>query len=428
MLHYQRTRTGGEHQVDQTITIDPFGASLRHAAFPLPLDDVQGRIVVADGCVTLDDVRARHGDAKLSFDGRIQNNGTGTNATCEVRIRGMPFSEPLRQAVPWRWRKRWNDVRPSGTFDLALTPLTYESNADAPSCWTFAGAITLQDFDAELGANLTAVNGAISGLGSVTGAHRDLGFTGELALDHVAVHDRSITDVHGTIVRSAESGSTVVDHLTGHIYGGTATGRIELRQDGSRKDYAAETTLQKVDLRGFLNAGRPKGKPPLNAAGMLRARVYLSGSAGYPNSKRGGGRVHIDRARVFQLPLMASVVDAMEVEPPPANAAQVASAEFFLQGPQIQVKDIVLRDPVLTMIGSGVIQRPENELDITMISVSPREWGRVPVLTELLEGTSRELMEIHVRGTLRAPAIQADPLRGVGNAIEILIQPQQPWP
>jgi hypothetical protein len=78
------------------------------------------------------------------------------------------------------------------------------------------------------------------------------------------------------------------------------------------------------------------------------------------------------------------------------------------------------------MMGSGTLQLPDKSLDLVLISTGPHGWDDVPVLTELLEGTSRELMEVHVRGPLNNTSIQAHPFRGVGETIKTLVQPKEP--
>lgn len=74
------------------------------------------------------------------------------------------------------------------------------------------------------------------------------------------------------------------------------------------------------------------------------------------------------------------------------------------------------------MIGAGEIAPRDGALDLTLVAVTPREWVKVPVLTEFLEGASRELVEISVRGTLAEPNIATRPLRSVEAALETLFQ------
>ncbi len=51
---------------------------------------------------------------------------------------------------------------------------------------------------------------------------------------------------------------------------------------------------------------------------------------------------------------------------------------------------------------------------------------RLAVLSELVEGVARELMEVHVGGTLQAPQFRADIVRSVRKALEAISAARQP--
>jgi hypothetical protein len=74
------------------------------------------------------------------------------------------------------------------------------------------------------------------------------------------------------------------------------------------------------------------------------------------------------------------------------------------------------------MVGGGTVDLPTQYLDVELISGGPRNWPKIPVLTELMESTSRELLEVHVTGPLEHPAVHARPLSSVGAAVEALFE------
>jgi hypothetical protein len=118
------------------------------------------------------------------------------------------------------------------------------------------------------------------------------------------------------------------------------------------------------------------------------------------------------------------MAEALKLPEMDDSAFHDLSAEFFLEGPRIRIRDLALQGPSLAMMGSGSLQLPDRSLDLILVSTGPKEWGTVPVLTELLRGASRELMELRVRGPLDAPIIEARPFRSVSEAIETLFPPQ----
>lgn len=424
---YERRGTGAGAQSTLRTDVEIDGASVRYAPFPLPFENVHGHLTVTeDGTTKLDWITAEHDDARFELDGSVVRRDEQTEARLRVRGSGLCFDEDLRQAVPWRWRRIWNNVQPDGGFDLDLTELVYSQAPDQPGRWTFSGSASFTGLALDLGVQLSGGAGHVSGRGNYTGGDEGLSFTGPIELERILVNQREITDVQGHLQRSGRSGDMELRDLRGNIYRGTATGRVEWTSDEETSRYDARATLRGIDLLEFLSAGRDATLPPLDTAGQLDARIYLSGVSDKPEAFRGGGRVDIHDAHLFHLPLFVNLLNVLTFVEPEGQRQQEASAEFFLTQGRAEIKDIVLRDPGLAMIGSGSMDLDSKSLDVTLIAGNPQRSTTIPVLTELLEGTGREIVEVQVKGPPGDAVIQARPLRGVSDAIETLIQPKKP--
>ncbi len=59
------------------------------------------------------------------------------------------------------------------------------------------------------------------------------------------------------------------------------------------------------------------------------------------------------------------------------------------------------------------------QLDLTLLAGSPLRV-RVPLLTDILRGAAREIMEIRVTGPLDHPVITPRPLRSLAGVLETL--------
>ena len=53
-------------------------------------------------------------------------------------------------------------------------------------------------------------------------------------------------------------------------------------------------------------------------------------------------------------------------------------------------------------------------------------WAQVPVLTELVQGASRELVELHITGPLSQPTVRARPFRGIREEFTRLFKRKKP--
>ena len=133
----------------------------------------------------------------------------------------------------------------------------------------------------------------------------------------------------------------------------------------------------------------------------------------------------LKKAQLYELPLLLTLVQVLSLSVPQESAFQQADAEFFLVGDELQLHNIVLRGKTLMMIGSGVMSLSTQALNLKLITASPFEWKKIPVLTELLEGTARELVEVVVTGTPQKPKATARPLRSLSDAIDVLVVPKK---
>jgi hypothetical protein len=331
----------------------------------------------------------------------------------------MVFSEHLRAALPWRLRRTWNEVNPSGSFDLDLTRLEFVAPADGVSQWDFDVEVVLNEAAFELGVPVGDVNGTLSGSGKVGPA--GLSVDGRLNLARAEVNGYLVTDLTGQVARPAPGGPLTVEDLVGHFYGGSITGSVQVDQAAAAGEYICNTTLRQVELRDLLNRNVPPGSTPIDVSGVCDAHLFVSGRVGDPRSAQGGGQVQIEHARLFRLPLLLEILDVLGLIAPANGASQTASADFYILGSDVELRDIMLRDRTVAMVGAGRLRRPGYDMDLRLVAVSPHRWFQLPVLTELLEGTARELVEIRARGPLSEPTITAHPLRGVSGAVETLL-------
>ena len=402
------------------------GVDVCHAAFPLWFTDVTGRVVSTGNRLTLEGLTARHNGTVLSLRGEFVRDGDRTTGSASLRADGLALDENLRQAVPWRLRKLWNDVQPTGTVDVDLPDIRYDRTDLFPARWGLDGSLDLHDVGLEVGAAVTHAAGRLRGRADWHSGNAAPDFAGDLELQTVAVEDRILTDVTGRFLYDADTASLSLPDLRGRSYGGNATGTVETFREDSGTTYNATALLVDVSLPDFLAAGRPPDAPALETAGILNARLYLSGTLGESETRRGGGRLHVQNGRFFRMPLPRAVAQVLGLRDFDDSAFHDLSAEFFLQGPRMQIKDFLLQGNSLAMMGAGSLATPDKTLDLTLISTGPQAWGRVPVLSELLEGTSRELMEVRVHGPLGQPTVEAVPFRGVSQGLETLIQPKPP--
>ncbi len=424
--HYESQGTDAAAGTHRTV-IDAAGASIDPVSFPYPLAITRGTVTVEPGHVVIGRLHAAHGDTTVTLDGTLAFDDQAVEGDFTLSGKHIVLDEDLRLAVPWRWRRTWNKISPTGTIDLELESLDYHRNRGAASAdWVFDGRLVLNGTGLDVGVRVRDAAGVLQGQGEVCGEVGELSASAALTLDTLSVNDRRVENVRGQLEKSAVGGYLVLRDMSGELYDGLISADVEVRFEPGAAQYDVSATMQDVDLRYFLRAGKGASARTQPVAGKLDAHIFMGGAGGDAESRRGGGKVSIRNADLYRLPLIAAILNVINFTIPEESAFQEMSAEFFVTGRRVEVKDIVLQGTALALVGSGTVVPTTQTLALKLVAVTPHRWVQVPVITEFLEGAAREMLEIDVHGPLGDPRIEAKPLRGIEAAFETLFEKKKP--
>jgi len=426
------------------------GLALREPRFPLAVADLRGTLAISSDSTLDFDLAGRCGQGRFAAVGQTSWRDGVLAGSASLSVEGMPLDDELRAALPWRLRRLWNSVEPAGTVDLELTRLSFEWPPGGSAAWDIEGAAELRDGAGDLGVKLGGVFGELAGSAGASAGPGQWSVTAAFDLDRVNLNDYPMTAAAGRIERYAGVGEPLAVHLDGQLFGGAVQASAEINADAQPAEYACAATmtgLRLVDLLEHLSrtgaassnesAAPEPGAPdsvtpgqleaagPPDTAGRVDGHLYLTGPMGDSRKARGGGGLQISDAQLFRLPPMLSLLDALDLPTPDQPGRQTATAEFYLLGPVIELRDLQIRDDTLSLTGSGRIERDHQRdgqtLDLRLVATSPQRWFKLPVLTEFVEGASRELVELEVHGSLANPVVTARPLRGVGQAVGTIL-------
>jgi len=99
------------------------GASCRYDRFPYLMSDARGRVLFSKEGLVFDGLRARHGDAVILADGRLDNSHPWTGFDLRFRGTGVALDAELYAALPAEYQELWRETDLAGVCDLdvALT-------------------------------------------------------------------------------------------------------------------------------------------------------------------------------------------------------------------------------------------------------------------------------------------------------------------
>lgn len=416
------TATPDQTDCRHRTTLETQDNSVTLAMFPMEFSQVSGTVVIDEEAALFDNIRGARGDATVSFDGRLDLTGEQRGGVLRVNVENLPMDDALRQAVPWRMRRLWNDIDLSGQMSLTLRDVAVQIHRDGSTEWTFGGRIDLQSANLNIGLEARELVGSLSGTGRIVSGGDTLSLTSELDVSSVLLNGRRYEDVTGHLAYDDSDGVLRLTGLSGRIHFGQVTGDCDVVLGEADTEYAASFVVRDVSLADLLNATRDPDEEPLDATGVVSGNLFLSGVSGDSSRRRGGGDVLITSADLFRLPVLFDVVSAADVDEDGPAPAQRGRAKFFLRGETIDFERFEVRSGSISMLGVGSLDLVTDRMDITVLATKAADLPDVPLLTELLEGATRELMEVRVQGTLASPSIQTTPLRSVDQALRTLFQ------
>lgn len=400
--------------LDFLATVEPLDAGATYAGLPLALEQINGKVVISPDKVTLEGLSAKHDATSLSVSGEVLPRPGGTRAELALSAAHLQLNEPLRQALPARLRQQWTEVKPSGEMDLEFRKLVIDSPHGGTATWEFEGNAAMRNFAMSVGPQLSGVFGTIEAAGKV-GA--DLSIEGRTALSRVDVDGRRLAGAIADLRRDPGSSLLRVENMFAHLYGGTVVGYCQVDYGSEVPAYSVSLDIRDVSLDRFLNAEPSPGSKPIQAKGLLSAKLSLSGESDKPATRRGGGSIAIREAQVFKIPLLLAILQVIHLTVDD-NAFHDATATFALEGAELVLSEIDMRGNALSLVGAGRVDTPTQKLDLTLLIGSPWRLPRLALLSDVVDSIAREFMEVHVGGTLSKPTFRGEAVRSLGKTLE----------
>lgn len=415
---------------------------LRYAGFPLDLEQVRADLLLTarraelvrlEGRPVLQAIgTARNGPAPRDNGGtgaRVRLSGTFDLAADAVRgglqleAESIPLEHPrVRAALPALLRDYLEATSARGLADIRLDALNLTHADSGQPRWDADGRLELKGVDLNLGVALSEIEGRIEG---------DLraGLKGLEALDVTVAFDRlrvarwPMTGFSARLSQTSADPVLRLDEMAARVFGGALSGTLELSLRSRQPTYSMSLALSDADLAAILSAESGARSGSKGVRGRLLGRMSLTGALGDTNSREGAGEIMIHDAQVWKLPLMLAILRVLNLNPD-ENAFDDARVQFYVLGSTIRLSRVELYGTSLALAGAGTYDTHTDALDLMLAAGTPGPM-RVPLLTELMEGAARELMEVHVTGTLSEPRIESQPLRGVKQFLDnLFMQPQ----
>ncbi len=347
--------------------------------FPLPLRDISGRIHIADRSLHIESLKAAveydmpadaphvpDGIAFFDISGKYNYDDGG--GRFDVNARDIQLTEDIVKSIPVWGERIWESVRPAGMVSIGGS-MAFEGRSPETE-----GLFYLLD------TRLKNLSVQWSGFPLLLSS-----LSGNMLVSNDLIH---------------------IPHLSGTVCGGTASmhGFISGIADLEHVRYGASIDVQRLDLRKLI---REMTGREMDVAGKLTGVVEIAGRMGGEDMLKGQGELSLTEGRVWQAPVFFGLIDILHLAQPGAHGNfDRGQIQYSIRDELLDVRHFELRSPSAEMTGWGTIGLTGGELDLTIVAASTPESG-VPLLTPalraILRPVQRELIRVHVTGTISEP-------------------------
>ena len=402
----------------RSITIQP-------TWFPYRLDEVAGTVTYSNGRVQLRNISALHDQTQINVSGAcgVGQDGGWTVQLPHVVADRVQLNRELRAALPKEMGRAAERMNFEGELSLRGS-LAFSGSPAADELPSAAWDVILDVEDARLqcGFPIEHLHGEVSLAG--TSSEGTFSSRGELNLDSMMYRQVQLTRVTGPlwidpsgIALGSEADAVAPGRtpqpLTAQTIGGQLSADIRVGFE-PELPYRLQLRLDRGDLAEFAQEVQLTSQ---NIRGRANALLTLSGNRfGWP-SWRGTGAIRLFEADIYEIPVMLALLKLLSIRQPDTTAFTSSEIDFRVQGEHVYLDRINFNGDAVSLKGSGEMDL-ERRINLKFYSlVGPGELN-LPIVRAVVRQASRQLLLIHVTGSLDQPQLTRDPLPLLKETLE----------
>lgn len=406
-----------------TMTLRPRDLTIRPAKLPLPMDRLTGEVRVVDELLTFDNLQARSGEAAFYLDGTQQMDAGDWNV--KFSARDVKVTRQFLDAVPASVKSALTAMNLRGKIALDFEKLRVvipkpangtTQPATGPSGSPevdFAASIWLENASLDAGIPVEKANGRFT-LAASFRQDRLEQIEGAIDAWSLSMAGRQVNNFRAKLLKRPDQAGLRLDDIQADVAEGTMAGRVDLiAGDPGPSRYVMNFSLRNADVVQLTQEADPERK----IKGRLSASLSLEGAWGDPVTRRGRGDVAVQGRQIVKLPLLLGLFQITNLALPITGPLSDATARYNIDGPVTTFERIELKGANLLMTGDGRLDFDRGTVRLRFNTDNPGGI-KIPVLSELLESGTRELLQIHVKGTIEKPKVQAGTFGTISTTVD----------
>ncbi len=425
-------KLNADEPADYNITLECLGNSLIMPGLCYLLEDVNGTVLIKPDSIKFVDVAGViHEDtpdantpATVKLAGGLALAREGfSSGTLDLAVKDAPFDDQLAQALPRQLQSLYKKLTPPGRFDLDFKNVHIGRDNDGGKSVDFAGTVKLRGCDFAVSGSRIGVSAELATQGRYSTAQGITACQTVLNDGTVKVAGKSVTGLTGNILYDPNNREWSAPDLTADWYGGKLKGKFAFTQpEGQAAQYVLQTGFDSVDLQRFLADTESQASPQTgHSSGKMNGSLSLNARIGDDASRIGACKLQIRDMQVGKLSPLAKILNVLKLTEPTDYAFDQMFVDSYIRQNSLLVKKLDLSGRSVAFYGSGQMDLPTQNIDLTLTARGQRLATDDPSLWQsLTEGLGRGVVRMNVTGSFHDPTVTTQTLPVIESTLEIL--------
>jgi hypothetical protein len=377
--------------------------------------DLQGEFEVDDESVVVQALEGRLGGALVTATGRLLRSsprGSEPTLRCTARIADLELTDRLFEACPAEIRAFLSNLRPTGAAEVPV--LEIRGNPGSPDApWEISGEMLLRGASflsgpvvRDLDATLTIAESRIE--------RTDFRLVATARAARANLLGHPLEDLYFEV--DAGPRRVEIRSVEGRAYGGSlAPADTWVIVDASSPfSYRGELRFGGIDVERYLEA-----QDPDEAAirGVVQSRIRFEGRGNDLLAVRASGRAEVDDARLFEVPIIRSILQVLPLRRPPVFTR--AETKFRLDRGLFEIDELSLYSVPLSLYGDGTLDL-DGTVDLLLFPVVAPDLPSIFLVSDIWRLIQNQLIAFHIQGPIDRPEARVE------NLVTGLIAPGEP--
>ncbi|MFO7907599.1 MAG: AsmA-like C-terminal region-containing protein [Planctomycetota bacterium] len=408
----------------RSITIHP-------SWFSVKLNDCTGKLHFADGQFRLINVAAQREDSRveLAGHGRILPRQQWEITLSRFIVDSLRVDHELTSALPPPMQAGIRQLKYRGALSLDGS-CWFRGGERKPSLAGWDLLLDIEDGVIEKDLKLEHIHGGIH----LQGEKNAAGFQclGHLEIDSLMTPDIQVSQIRGPLLldskhlvlgSQAATGKhdTPPQQITAKVMGGDAELDARVTFD-AQPEFAMNLSLSDVSVARL---ARSLLDQQHDVSGKGFAVVSLSGTEAGLHTLQGTGQLRLREADIYELPVMARLLNLLSLRPPANTAFTSSDVDFRIQGEQIYLDRVDFTGNAISLKGHGWMDL-NNRVNLDFYALVGRQELQFRLLRMLLAEASKNILAIQVVGNIDNPQVIKKPLPELDDTLQRLFPEADP--